>query len=288
MNILDVNNISKSFGSSIALNNVSFSLKESEILGVLGPNGSGKTTTINCIMDFITPNSGFIKIFDKIITSHSDINIKKDLSYASSESILNEEWTALEYINFIYKFKNKSNYDKDIIEALDVPMTSKIKKLSYGNKQKVALIIALICSPKLIILDEPSRGLDPVVTQKFHEILINLKNKGTSILLSSHDLSEVNKVADRVVIIKDGSSIKIENIRDLEDKTIYSVSIDFNDKYNIKDFEKFIITSRNDKQINLKIKSDINSLIKILLKYDISNISIDHATLEDIFLEYYK
>ena len=249
MNILEVNHLSKSFGLSIALKDVSFNLQESEILGFLGPNGAGKTTTINCIMGFINPSSGYIKIFDKIIfdkilRSRSNTDIKKYISYTSSENIINEEWSAIEYVNFIYQFKNKSDYDKEIIKSLDVPMNTKIKKLSYGNKQKVALIIALICSPKLIILDEPSRGLDPIITEKFHEILINLKNRGTSILLSSHDLAEVSKVADRVAIIKDGSSIKIEDIKDLEDKTIYSISIDFKDQYNIKDFEKFITQSR--------------------------------------------
>ena len=288
MDVLDVNHLSKSFGSVIALKDVSLNLKESEILGFLGPNGAGKTTTINCIMGFITPSSGDIKIFDKTLRSKSNIDIKKNLSYSSSESIINEEWSAIEYVNFIYKYKSKSDYDKEIIKSLDVPMNIKIKKLSYGNKQKVALIIALICSPKLIILDEPSRGLDPIVTEKFHEILLNLKNQGASILLSSHDLSEVNKVADRVAIIKNGSSIRIEDIKDLEDKTIYSVSIDFKSNYNIKDFEKFTVISNTDKQINLKVKSDINSLITVLSKYDVLNISIDHATLEDIFLEFYK
>ena len=197
MSVVLVSGLSKSFGSSIALKNVSFEINKGEIFGFLGPNGAGKTTTINCIMGFLYPTEGTIEIFAKNIKDHM-VDIKKDLSYGSSSQTLNMNWTLNDHINFIYNFKKRSTYDDHIIKTFDVPLHQKIRTLSYGNIQKVSLILSLICDPKLIILDEPSRGLDPLYQNIFHKLILDIKKRGTTVFLSSHDLSEIGEICTSI------------------------------------------------------------------------------------------
>ncbi|MHB8362755.1 MAG: ABC transporter ATP-binding protein [Patescibacteria group bacterium] len=287
MDALVVSNLSKSFGPKEVLKNLNFSLKEGEIFGFLGPNGAGKTTTINCLMGFIHPTKGTIEIFSKNIKDHM-IEIKKDISYGSSSQILNMNWTLKDHINFIYDLKKRSEYDDHIIKIFDVPFHQKIKTLSYGNTQKVSLILSLICNPKLIILDEPSRGLDPLYQNIFHKLILDIKNRGTTIFLSSHDLGEVGEICTRIGIIKDGELISIEEVNEIKTKNISSVFIKFKSKYDIQDFKDFKIESSDDRSINLKVKKDTNSLIKILGKYDLESLRVTPLSLEDTFLEFYK
>ncbi|MHB8443502.1 MAG: ABC transporter ATP-binding protein [Patescibacteria group bacterium] len=287
MYVLEVSSLSKSFGQKEVLKNLDFSLKQGEIFGFLGPNGAGKTTTISCLMGFLYPNQGTIKIFSKDIKDNI-VDIKKDISYGSSSSILNMNWSLQDHINFIYNFKLSSEFDNNIIKTFDVPLHQKIKTLSFGNIQKASLVISLICNPKLIILDEPSRGLDPLYQNIFHKLIMDIKKRGTTIFLSSHDLSEVGEICDRIGIIKEGELISIEDIDDIKKKSLSSVSIKFKGKYNIEDFKYFKIESNDDTSISLKVKRDMNGLIKILSKYDVENISVTPLSLEDTFLEFYK
>ncbi|MCL4392706.1 ABC transporter ATP-binding protein [Patescibacteria group bacterium] len=287
MDILEVSGLSKSFGKKEVLKDLNFSLKQGEIFGFLGPNGAGKTTTINCLMGFLYPDQGTIRIFSKDIKDNI-VDIKKDISYGSSSSILNMNWSLQDHINFIYDFKLPSEFDNNIIKTFDVPLYQKIKTLSFGNIQKASLVVSLICNPKLIILDEPSRGLDPLYQNIFHKLIVDIKKRGTTIFLSSHDLSEVSEICTRIGIIKEGELVNIEEIDDIKEKSISSVSIIFKGKYNIEDFKDFQIESNDDTSISLKVKKDINGLIKILSKYDIENISVTPLSLEDIFLEFYK
>ncbi len=287
MDVLSVSNLSKSFGSIEVLKDLNFSLKQGEVFGFLGPNGAGKTTTINCLMGFIYPNQGTVKIFSKDIKDNI-IDIKKDISYGSSSTILNVNWSLSDHIKFIYNFKKASEYDTHIIKTFDIPMHQKIKTLSFGNIQKASLVISLICDPKLVILDEPSRGLDPLYQDIFHKLILDMKKRGTTIFLSSHDLKEVGEICTRIGIIKEGKIIKIEDVDEIKGKNISSVLIKFKGTYNIQDFKDFKIESNDDNSINLKVKKDMNNLIKIISRYDVENISVTPLSLEDIFLEFYK
>lgn len=287
MDVLEVFDLSKSFGTKEVLKNLNFSLKQGEIFGFLGPNGAGKTTTINCLMGFIYPDTGSIKIFSKNIKNNI-VEIKKKISYGSSSDILNMNWTVSDHINFVYSFKKPSEYDKNIIKSLDISLNSRIKTLSYGNRQKVSLLLSLICNPQIIILDEPSRGLDPLYQSIFHSLILDIKKRGVSIFLSSHDLQEVGDVCDRIGIIKEGMLVDIEGIDEVKKKKIYSVIIKFKEKYNIKDFENLEIVDNTKNSIKVKVKTDINSFIKIISKYDIENLLVEPISLEDTFLEFYK
>ncbi|TSC92557.1 MAG: antibiotic transport system ATP-binding protein, partial [Candidatus Berkelbacteria bacterium Licking1014_85] len=200
MIVIQINNLKKHFGKIKALDGVDFEVNEGEIFGFLGPNGAGKTTTIRCIMDFINPTSGEINIFGR--DSHKDsVELKKLIGYLPSENRLYSDWTGYDHVDFIAKLRGKDKIADILIKKLDYDPSRIVKHLSTGNRQKLSFILALINKPKLLILDEPTNGLDPLLQNKIYEILHDLQKEGTTILMSSHNLHEVEEICTRAAII---------------------------------------------------------------------------------------
>lgn len=272
-----------------AVDDVSFDVKQGEIFGFLGPNGAGKTTTIRCMMDFIRPNSGTIKIASYDAQKDS-VLLKKDIGYLSSDMRLYENWTGQDHIDLLEKIRGRKKYNEKLISKLIFNPKIKVRYLSSGNKQKLNLILALMHQPKILILDEPTIGLDPLLQNTIYQILKEFQQKGATIFMSSHNLAEVEKVCSRVAIIKSGKLIATESIAVLKSKKIYMVDIIFTEKYELKSFEDkdIEIISQNPNQLTLKVKTDINKIVKLLSKYNLKSLQITHASLEDIFLEFYK
>jgi len=289
MNILEIKNLTKYYGNVLGVKDLSLSLKEGEIFGFIGPNGAGKSTTIRSIMNLINKNDGEIlingKLFDK-----DDIELKRIIGYLPSEIHLYEDMTVKEMLDYHEQFYKKKIHKRrvELVKKLKLDESKKIEELSLGNSKKLGIVLAFMHEPKILILDEPTSGLDPIMQQTFYDLLKEEKKKGTTIFYSTHILSEVSKLCDRVAIIKDGRLLKIETIEELYSKNFNIVTLESKDIDKIIDKLKIDIISKNDSSIKFKNHLEVDLLIKELSNFKIDKILIEEATLEDIFLHYYK
>lgn len=278
MPTIEVKNLKKYFGKIHAIDDISFSVEKGEIFGFLGPNGAGKTTTIRCLLDFLRPTSGEINILTK-----------DKIGYLSGDVRLYDGWTGEEHISFVEGLRNSQSIARDLAEKLSLNLKIRFKNLSSGNKQKLGLVLALGFQPELLIMDEPTVGLDPLLQNMIYKVLEDFQKNGTTIFLSSHNLSEVDRLCHRVGVIRGGKIVAIETIQALKEKRMHVVKIDFNGPYNVSDFnlENVVIKNQLPESLILGVKGDINPLIKRLANYNLKEIETTHATLEEIFLEFY-
>ena len=291
MNIIEVKNLSKFYGRSRGIVGVDFSVKEGEVFGFIGPNGAGKSTTIRTLLNLIHPTSGSAKIFNKDTVKEYN-EILKDIGYVPGEVYYYEDMRVIDLLNYSASFYKKdcSKRIKELSKLFDLNLKQKIETLSFGNKKKVGIVQALIHSPKLLILDEPTSGLDPLVQQKFYDLLKEENKKGVTIFFSSHVLSEVQKICDRVAIIKEGRIIKIEDMSSITSNNYKKIKIDTSDKLSKKDFSIKGINNLviKDNEISFIYKGDINIIINKLKDIKLNNISIIDPDLEEIFMHYYS
>jgi len=289
MSIVEVKNLKKHFGETKALNGISFEVAKGEIFVFLGPNGAGKTTTIRCLMNFIKPSEGGIKILGKDAQKDSE-SLKNHIGYLPGNVRLYDGWTGQDHIEFIESIRGKSKKVSNLISILDFDPKRKVRHLSTGNKQKLGLILALMSEPKILIMDEPTVGLDPLLQNAIYKILEDLKNSGTTVFMSSHNLHEVERLCSQVGIIKQGKLVALEKIEDLHAKRMHVITVNFSDKFdkNDFDFDGVEIQQESSDGLILNVKGDINPLIQKLSKYKIVDLEITHATLEEVFLEFYQ
>ena len=287
--ILEIKNLTKYYGNVLGVKNLSLTLNSGEIFGFIGPNGAGKSTTIRSIMNLINKNEGTI-LLNGLELKKDDVTLKEKIGYLPSEIHLYDDFTVKEMLDYHESFykKNLIKRRKYLVKKLILDETKKIEDLSLGNLKKLGIILAFMHEPELLILDEPTSGLDPIMQQVFYELLEEEKKKGTTIFYSTHILSEISKICDRVGIIKDGCLLKIENVDYLRSNNLNFVTITSPDINNIIKDLKLDNNLLDNKTIRFKNNIDINTLIKILAKYQVDKILIEEATLEDIFLHFYK
>lgn len=288
MNAIKVTGLKKNFGKTEALKGISFTVQKGEIFGFLGPNGAGKSTTLRCIMDYIRPNEGSITVFGKdSLTDGTEL--KELVSYVPSEPNLYKNWSADEHIRFISKLQTvDQTYLAQLKERLQLNSSRKVGELSTGNQQKLALVIALITKPKLLLLDEPTRGLDPLLRGELHSILKDYQKSGGTILLSSHDLSEIEELCTNLIIIKDGLLVTDDSIKKLKESKTHKVKVAFNTKapdLSHLDISELVAVG---KTLTFNIKGGLNELTKELSKHKVKDLEIVGASLEDIFMEIYN
>lgn len=287
--ILKVKNLTKYYGKTLGVQDINFELNKGEIFGFIGPNGAGKSTTIRSILNLVNKTSGEV-LFDEIPLNKDNIEIKRQIGYLPSEVNLYDDLTVKQMLDFHEDFfkKDISKRRKELVERLKLDETKKIEELSLGNLKKIGIILAFMHEPKLLILDEPTSGLDPIMQQEFYNLLLEEKQKGTTIFYSTHILSEISKICDRVGIIKSGKLLKIEPIKELVEKSLSYVTITSKDINKIiNELELEVISIQNNTAI-LKNTINANKLIRILAKYDIDKLNIEPASIEDIFLHYYE
>ncbi len=286
--VLEINNLTKYYGKVKGIENLSLSLNKGEIFGLIGPNGAGKSTTIRAILNLINKTSGIVNINGKEFNK-DDIETKKLIGYLPSEVSLYEDLTVKEMIDYHESYYTTSKKRRsELIKILKLDETKKIEDLSFGNLKKLGIVLAFLHEPKILILDEPTSGLDPIMQQEFYKLLLEEKNKNTTIIYSTHILSEVSKICDRVGIIREGKLIKVENIEALCNKNMGYITIMSNDIDKIiKDFaiKPDIIDKKTIKFLN---NFEYNDLIKKLSKYNISKLLIEDMNLEDVLLHYYN
>ncbi len=291
MNVVEIRNLTKMYGKARGITNVSFDVKEGEIFGFIGPNGAGKSTTIRTILSLIYPTSGSIKIFgkDAITESHE---LAKQIGYLPSEVFYYDNMRAIDLLKYSASFYKKDCTKRihEMADRLHLDLNKKIDDLSYGNKKKVGIIQGLLHSPKLIILDEPTGGLDPLMQQTFFELLREENEKGATILFSSHILSEVQRMCDRVAIIKEGQIVQVEKISILQENTYKKVKIETvaqvdKGHFAIDGVQKL---EQKDNSIHFIYQGNVNTLLSVIGQVDVANVWIEEPDLEEIFMHFYE
>lgn len=282
--MLKIENLTKYYGNIRGVEDLSLELMDGEIFGFIGPNGAGKSTTIKCIMNFINKTSGNIYIND-ILVEDKNFEYKNLIGYLPSEIHLYDDYIVLEMFKYSSLFYSNKALKRalELSKRLELETNKKIEDLSLGNLKKVGIVLALMHEPKLLILDEPTSGLDPIIQEEFFNILKEEKKKGTTIFFSSHVLSEIKKVCDRVGIIKEGHLIKVDTISNFNKNNYLNIHIES------KDIEKI------SKELNIDIinnnfiyQGDINILINKLSRYKIDKLLINEPEIEELFIDYYK
>lgn len=291
MNVIEINNLTKSYGKARGIINLSFNVEEGEIFGFIGPNGAGKSTTIRTLLSLIYPTSGSAKIFGRDCVKFGP-EIKKEIGYLPSEVFYYDNMKVIDLLKYSASFYKKdcSKRIKELAQIMDLDLNKKIDDLSFGNRKKVGIVQGLLHEPKLIILDEPTSGLDPLMQQKFFDLLKEENKKGATILFSSHVLSEVQKLCERVAIIKEGRLIKIEKISNLKENNFKNFEVETLTKidsgyFNIAGVTNLIMKG-ND--ISFLFKGDINLIMKKISEIEIANLWIEEPSLEDVFMHYYE
>ena len=287
--ILEIKNLTKYYGNTLGVKNLNLTLNEGEIFGFIGPNGAGKSTTIRSIMNLINKTSGTVLLNGEELTK-DNANLKAIIGYLPSEIHLYEDLTVNQMLNYHESFYHQNIHKrrKELVKRLKLDESKKIEDLSLGNSKKLGIILALMHEPKLLILDEPTSGLDPIMQQTFYELLKEEKAKGTTIFYSTHILSEISKICDRVGIIKDGTLLKIEKVEEIQKKELTYIKIESSSIDSIIKDLKLDPTLKENNTIKFKNTVSSDKLIKTLSKYKIDKILIEEATIEDIFLHYYK
>lgn len=287
--VVELKKVTKSFGKKVAVDNVSIAIDKGEIFGFLGPNGAGKTTTIRCLMDFIRPTSGTVKLFGKEIKD-SDNKYKNRIGFLSADSVLYGNWTGQAHINYVSKVRGTRQNAQELAQQFGLDLKAKVRHLSSGNKQKLGVILAIMHKPELLVLDEPTRGLDPILQQEIYAILKDFRKKGGAVMMSSHNLSEVEQVCDRIGIIKNGKMVASESIQGVRKMKIHIVKATFGGPYSESDFQlpNAEIQKAEKREIELHVKGNLNVLLQRLSRYSVSDLEITHASLEDIFMRYYE
>ena len=289
--VIEIKNLSKFYGKQRGIEDVTFSVSEGEIFGFIGPNGAGKSTTIRTLLALIYPTSGSATIFGKDCIKEAP-TIAQDVGYLPSETFFYEGMTVKDLLNYaatLYR-KDCSKRIAELSERLKLDLSRKIRDLSFGNKKKVGIVAGLLHSPKLIILDEPTSGLDPLMQQTFFEILREENKKGVTILFSSHILSEVQKMCNRIAILKEGKLISLQNIHELRADAYKKVHLAVGSAASGQEFHLDGITQyeKQDGEIGFMYKGSVSRLIDAIQPLQATDILIEEPSLEEIFMHYYQ
>jgi ABC-2 type transport system ATP-binding protein len=291
MNVIEIKNLTKTYGKARGISDISFSVEEGEIFGFIGPNGAGKSTTIRTLLSLIYPTSGSATIFGKDTVQFAP-EIRKEIGYLPSEVFYYDNMKVKDLLTYSASFYKKdcSKRIKELAEIMDLDLNKKIDDLSLGNKKKVGIVQGLLHEPKLIILDEPTSGLDPLMQQKFFELLEEENRKGATILFSSHILTEVQRLCNRVAIIKEGKIVTVEKISTLKENTYKKFKVETKETlapyyFNLPGVNKLEVKGNHT---SFLFKGNINEVMRKIADIEITNLWIEEPDLEEIFMHYYE
>ena len=287
-----LNELTKHYGKHRGINNLSFSVNQGEFFGFIGPNGAGKSTTIRTLMGLIRPTGGSASIFGLDCHSKASV-IAKDVGYLPSENSYYENMKVRELLQYtadLYGMDCKTKM-KELADRLNLDLSRKIADLSLGNKKKVGIVSAIMTSPKLIIMDDPTSGLDPLIQQAFYDILKEENCRGATVFFSSHVLSEVQKLCDRVAILKEGQLIGIQSIKELRESGYKKVSLsakeaiprDFFDLSGIANYAE----TADKTSVSFMYNGNITAIIDKLHLLHLDDVLLEEPSLEEIFMHYY-
>ncbi|HEX9027724.1 MAG TPA: ABC transporter ATP-binding protein [Anaerolineales bacterium] len=290
MSIIEVSNLTKYYGKSRGIVEVSFGVEEGEIFGFIGPNGAGKSTTIRLLLSLIHPSSGSAKVFGQDVVTHGP-QIRRDIGYLPSEVYYYEGMKVIDLLKYSASF-----YDCDctqrlheLSEIMELDLKRRISDLSYGNKKKVGIVQGLLHSPKLLFLDEPTSGLDPLMQRKFFDLIRSENARGVTVFFSSHILGEVQRLCTRVGIIREGKIVEISNIRDLQKNNYKKVQVTADAlPENCFDLPGVTNQQAENGSVSFFYKGDINALLGRIGSIQVTDVTIEEPSLEEIFMHYYE
>jgi len=288
--VLTLNNVTKKFGKFQAISNIDFQIKEGEVYGFIGPNGAGKTTTIRTILGIYKPTNGTINIFGLDAWKEA-VKIHKRIAYVPGDVSLWPNLTGGEVIDlFINLRKGKPSGRRDeLIEKFKLDPTKKCRTYSKGNRQKVALIAAFATDADLYIFDEPTSGLDPLMEKVFHDCVLEVKQAGKSVLLSSHILSEVEKLCDKVAIIREGKIIENGTLDELRHLTRINIKTKTSHQADLTGIEGIYDIEEKDGYLTFSLDSQRMPLImKHLAQFEIEELLSSPPSLEELFMNHYQ
>src|SRR5262245_55299397 len=285
--------LSKSYGPVLALDQATIEVRRGEIFGFLGPNGSGKTTTIRCLLDLIRPSTGSARVLD-IDPQVDPVAVRGRCGYLPGELRMDDNQTAegaLRFFNALRGGRADWAFVRRLAERLDLDLTRPIKQFSKGNKQKVGIVQALMHRPELLLLDEPTSGLDPLVQQEVLRLVAEAREAGATVFFSSHMLSEVQDIAERVAILRSGRVVELAETSALINRTMRRVRIRFKqplDSVALPELPGVKCLSRDGHTILLQVEGEMDPLLKALASFPVSDFDTERPSLEEIFLAYYE
>ncbi|MBS3737297.1 MAG: ABC transporter ATP-binding protein [Candidatus Bipolaricaulota bacterium] len=290
--IIETRGLTKFYGKNRGIIDLDFGVSEGEVFGYLGPNGAGKTTTIRTLLDLIRPTDGEAKIFGKDVRLDGE-EIRADIGYLPGELALFGDMTGEETLKYLGNVKGglNWNYVEELADRLEADLSKTVADLSSGNKQKLGLIQAFMSEPRLLILDEPTSGLDPLMQQEFFRLIEEAQENGQTVFASSHILPVVERICDRVGIIRKGELVAVEEIDDLKEGMLRSLELQFAER---PPEERFIAlpgveeVNFEDSRLRCKVVGKLDDLIKEAANYEVINVISHEPNLEEIFLKYYE
>lgn len=300
MNIINVEHMTKDYGYGRGVFDVSLHVEKGEVFGFLGPNGAGKSTTIRHLMGFSKPDSGKVEIFGEP-TFQKYYDVLKKVGYIPGEIALPAGLTGNEFLKMMQDLTGVKNEERinmlsDLFELDSASLLCDVKRMSLGVKRKLAVVSAFMSDPEVLILDEPTSGLDPVMQERFIQFIHKEKERGKTILLSSHIFSEIDNTCDRIAIIKDGKIVSEFVANDLKHASRKFYTVDFESEEEKKKFlEKsseigsLVLIADKEKEIYLSIEDkDLNELISYLSSVEVTKFGNRKESLEDYFMKFYK
>jgi len=283
--------LTKHYKDVKALVNLDLEVQRGEVFGFLGPNGAGKTTTIRSLLHFIFPTAGSATVLGLGVATHA-VEVRSRIAYMPSEYSLYPKLTGAENLTYLANLRGGLDqaWVKQLAERLEVDLTRKVSDLSTGNKQKVGLIQAFMDRAELVILDEPSTGLDPLMQQELQALIREVRADGRTVFLSSHSLAEVERVADRVGILRHGHLVVVERVDALKRKAIRRIDLEFEQPVAAAHFEAIggvRSAEAHGNSVVVSFDGSVNALLRAALDHDVVNVNSREADLEEVFLAYY-
>jgi len=292
--IIQTNQLTKSYGRSRGIIDVTFDIQEGEVFGFLGPNGAGKTTTMRTLMGLLRPNSSSATIggLDCWVQS---TEVKKLVGYLPGEFAFDPGLRGAQILEYLSHLRGgvDQNYLRTLVERLGLDPSKRFREYSHGNKQKLGLVQAFMHQPRLLILDEPTSGLDPLNQQEFYKMVAEVQTGGRTVFLSSHILPEIEQTCDRVAIIREGRLIKIDHVSALKDIHQHDVEISFAGPASVEWFKNVadvakVAQGADEHSLQLNVQGELTEIIRIAGQHGATNIATHEPTLEEVFLRFYE
>jgi ABC-2 type transport system ATP-binding protein len=289
--VIEASGLTKRYGSARGVDELTFEVSAGEVFGFLGPNGAGKTTTIRTMLDFIRPTSGAVRVFG-MDPRLDGVAVHARVGYLPGELALYERLTGERYLRTFASLREgvEWTHAADLAERLSLDLTRRIKDLSHGNKQKVGLVQAFMHRPDLLILDEPTQGLDPLVQQTFSAMLEHERSRGTTVFLSSHVMPEVERMCDRVAIIRQGQLVAVEDIGELKARATRRLELHLAGPAPAAEFARLpsvrSVEAHGD-TLTLSVEGPIDAVIKQAARHTVVTMQTHEPSLEDLFLTYF-
>lgn len=290
MSVISVQSMTVDYGNNKGVFNLSFNVEKGEVIGFLGPNGAGKTTTIRQLMGFAAPNSGGCTILGMNCKKQA-AEIQAHVGYLPGEIAFMNDMSGTQFIKFVAEMKGLKGVGRanEIIEMFELDPTGRVRKMSKGMKQKVGIVCAFMQDADILILDEPTSGLDPLMQNRFIELIQSEKERGKTILMSSHMFEEIERTCDKAVIIKQGRLVVHDDIETLSGKQKKEFIVSFAESKMAEDFAQKLPNTQmaGARRVRVAVEGDMMPFIQLLGSYTVTNLQAGQQNLESIFMQYY-